>query len=140
MFTKENGNAKEAAPSNSINLIATGTRIKGDMFSEGDIRVDGTIEGNIDSKAKIVIGNKGKVNGELLGRNADISGTITGTIKISEVLFLKSTANISGDISTNKLIVESGARFNGACSMGNSSEISENGQSRPQGKTEKVTS
>lgn len=140
MFTKENGNAKEAAPSNSINLIATGTRIKGDIFSEGDIRVDGTIEGNIDSKAKIVIGNKGKVTGEILGRNADISGAVIGTIKISEVLFLKNTANISGDISTNKLIVESGAQFNGSCSMGNASQINANGQARSQGKAEKVTS
>ena len=139
MFTKENGNGKEAVAGNAINLIAQGTRIHGDIYSSGDIRVDGTIEGNIDSKAKIVVGSQGRVEGQIIGKNADISGHVQGTIKIAEVLFLKSTAKITGDISTNKLIVESGAQFNGSCSMGNPGQINPNGQARPQGKAEKAS-
>lgn len=102
----------------SINLIAAGTTIKGDIKSEGDIRVDGTLVGSIYSKGKVVIGATGKAEGEIQCQNADVSGTLKVKITVAELLSLKSTAKLVGEIITNKLAIEPGANFSGSCSMG----------------------
>lgn len=104
--------------SHSVNLIGAGTVIKGDIKSDGDIRIDGTLKGSINSKGKIVVGTTGIVEGEIICQNADISGTIKAKITVSEILSLKPTAKLTGDIITNKLAIESGAEFSGTCSMG----------------------
>ena len=111
------GNKNNTAAS-SINLIGAGTVIEGDIRSNGDIRIDGTVIGNVNSKAKVVIGSTGVVEGDISCQNADISGTIKGKTNISELLFLKASSKISGDIVTGKLIVEVGASFTGSCNMG----------------------
>lgn len=102
----------------SINLIGTGTSIEGDVKSNGDVRIDGNIYGSVQSKAKVVIGSTGVVEGDINAQNSDISGTIKGKITVTELLFLKSTARVSGDIVTGKLVVEVGASFTGSCNMG----------------------
>ena len=102
----------------SINLIGAGTTIEGDIKSSGDIRVDGTVYGSVQSKAKVVLGSTGLVEGDINSQNADISGTIKGKTVCSELLFLKSTARVTGDIVTGKLVVEVGATFTGSCNMG----------------------
>ena len=104
----------------TINIIGVGTEINGDVISSGDIRIDGNINGKIISKAKVVIGPSSVVTGDIDAQNADISGRVTGKIVISETLVLKSSANIQGDITVNKLLVESGAEFNGNCRMNSS--------------------
>jgi len=101
----------------SINIMAYGTFIKGDIKSNGDIRIDGTLVGSIHSKGKVVIGPTGNVEGEIVCQNADFSGTIKGQISVSELLVLKSTAKLNGDIKTNKLSIEPGAKFSGSCHM-----------------------
>lgn len=106
------------SPSGSINLIAAGTSIEGEIKSNGDIRVDGHIKGSVFSKAKVVIGSTGVVDGDIVCQNADISGTIKGITTVSEMTFLKATAKINGDINTGKLVVEVGASFTGNCNMG----------------------
>jgi cytoskeletal protein CcmA (bactofilin family) len=105
-------------PSSSINLIGAGTGIEGEVSANGDIRVDGTITGGVNSKAKVVIGVTGLIDGNVVCQNADISGTVKGNITVSETLFLKATAKINGDIYTAKLVVEPGASFTGNCNMG----------------------
>jgi len=105
-------------PTASINLIGAGTGIEGEVNSNGDIRVDGSITGGVHSKAKVVIGNTGLVEGNVTCQNADVSGTVKGNLTVTETLFLKSTAKINGDIYTAKLIVEVGASFTGSCNMG----------------------
>lgn len=102
---------------NVINLIGSGTEITGDITCNGDIRIDGILNGNLNTKGKVVIGETGKANGEVNCKNADISGKIEGKIIISELLILKSASLISGDIVTNKLSIEPGARFTGNCNM-----------------------
>lgn len=102
----------------SVNLIGLGTTITGDVQSSGDIRIDGTLVGNLHTKGKIIIGNSGKIEGDINCVNADLFGTIKGNIKVSELLTLKASANLIGDIATNKLSIEPGANFTGACSMG----------------------
>lgn len=106
------------SPTQSINLIGAGTVIEGEVKSNGDIRIDGTIVGSVSSKAKVVIGNSGVINGDVVCQNADISGTVKGKTSVSELLFLKSSARINGDIVTGKLVVEAGASFTGSCNMG----------------------
>jgi len=123
MFTKANKSNETPMKSNegnstSINLIGAGTVIEGDIRSNGDIRIDGTVYGHVHSKAKVVIGATGLIEGDVNSQNADVSGTIKGTSTISELLFLKSSAKVNGDIVTGKLVVEVGATFTGTCNMG----------------------
>lgn len=102
----------------SINLIGAGTVIEGDIRSSGDIRIDGTVYGHVISKAKVVIGTTGVVEGDVNSQNADVSGLIKGKTVISDLMFLKSTSKVIGDIVTGKLVVEVGATFTGTCNMG----------------------
>ena len=101
------------------NIISIGTKITGDIETDGDFRIDGNIEGNVNSKGKVVIGNNGFVKGEIICSNAEISGTISGKITVSELLSLKSSSKVNGDIKTGKLSIEPGAVFSGTCAMGN---------------------
>ncbi len=102
---------------NVINLIGSGTEINGDVNSNGDIRIDGTLNGNLNTKGKVVIGETGKAKGEVTCKNADISGKIEGKITVSDLLSLKPSSLIEGDIVANKLAIEPGARFTGNCRM-----------------------
>lgn len=102
----------------SVNLIGTGTKITGDINCDGDVRIDGNLQGNLTTTGKFVLGPQGFIDGNVTCANADISGEIKGTIQTKELLMLKSTAKIKGDIITNKLSIEAGAIFNGSCNMG----------------------
>lgn len=103
----------------SINLIGSGTIFKGDITSNGDFRIDGTLIGSITSKSKIVIGATGVVDGEIHCQNADFSGKIKANVKVGELLTLKSTSNLIGNLNIGKLAIEPGAQFTGNCSMEN---------------------
>ena len=106
---------------NVVNKITTGTSITGDIISNGDIRIDGILKGNLNTKGKVVVGNEGVINGEIECKNADISGKVEGKIKVSELLSLSKSAKISGEITTNRLAIEPGAIFSGTCNMSSSS-------------------
>ena len=99
------------------NLLKKGTTINGDLKSEGDARIDGNVNGNIDVKGKVVIGSTGKIIGDINCAFCDIEGEVKGKLSIKSSLTLKSTANYTGEISTKKLIIEPGAVFNGSCKM-----------------------
>ena len=101
-----------------INLIAKGTKITGDIISDGDIRIDGELIGNIDTKGRLVIGASGKVVGDIKCKSSEIAGTLKGKIFILEQLSLKASSTVSGDIVTGKLSIEPGAYFAGTCTMG----------------------
>jgi cytoskeletal protein CcmA (bactofilin family) len=103
--------------SNTINLISNGTDITGDIICNGDIRIDGSVTGTLNTKGKIVIGPTGKIKGEVICKNSEISGTIEGKVTVNQLLNLKSSCKILGDISTSKLSIEPGAKFSGNCKM-----------------------
>jgi len=103
----------------SINLIGSGTIIKGDIKSNGDIRIDGTVIGSLQSKGKVVIGTTGNVEGEIDCVNGDSSGIIKAKVTVKELLSLKASSKLTGDIITNKLAIEPGAVFTGTCNMTN---------------------
>ena len=115
----ESNMSKPNMPDNiSVNLIGADTAIDGEVKSNGDIRIDGTVTGIIVTKGKLVVGSTGSIDGEVHCANADVSGNIKGKLTVSELLSLKATAKINGDIVTNKLAIEPGANFTGSCSMG----------------------
>lgn len=113
-----NSTKSQKAEIGSINLLGSGTKINGDINSNGDFRIDGLLEGNIVISGKLVLGNTGRIEGNIQCTNADLSGEVKGTVNITETLTLKSTAKINGDIITSKLAIESGAVFTGTCNMG----------------------
>ncbi len=100
-----------------LNMITDGTLIKGDIKAEGDFRLDGTLQGNIELNGKLVVGDTGVVNGNVLCMNANIIGSVNGNLSVKELLSLHSTARVRGDILINKLSIEPGAVFSGKCRM-----------------------
>lgn len=122
MFNKGNTNnsgkmANVNAP-DRLNRIVEGTSIEGEIKADSNLRIDGFVKGLVQTKGRLVIGINGKVDGDIICQNADVEGEILGTIKVEELLSLKSTARLTGKIVTNKLAIESGAEFTGSCDMG----------------------
>lgn len=122
MFNKNSKTENEATPSGT-SLIGTGTTITGDIASNGDIRIDGVLKGNIRGTAKILIGQDGIVEGDIEGQQADIMGRVEGKIVVRELLNLRSNAVIKGDIRAGKLQIEPTVVFNGQCQMGEASVV-----------------
>ncbi len=118
MFTNKNESMKKGETTAAVNMIGAGTVITGDVFSKGDIRVDGTLKGSVITEGKVVLGREGVIEGDIECKDADISGTIKAKITVSQLLSLKTNAKLNGDIITNKLSIEPGAEFTGSCSMG----------------------
>ena len=117
--------------SNSSNNIGKGTILKGNIETFGNIRIEGRMTGDVKSKSKVVLGESSYLDGNIISQNAEIFGEVKGKVEISDVLILKATAVVHGDIITGKLIVDSGAKFNGSCKMGVSMieiQIGTNGQ------------
>jgi cytoskeletal protein CcmA (bactofilin family) len=118
MFTNNKESMKKTEMTAAINMIGAGTTINGDIVSKGDIRVDGILKGSVNTLGKLVLGSEGMIEGDVICKDADISGLIKAKITVSQLLSLKTTAKLSGDIITNKLSIEPGATFSGSCSMG----------------------
>ncbi|MFZ1808048.1 MAG: polymer-forming cytoskeletal protein [Cyclobacteriaceae bacterium] len=131
MFTSKEQKKVAEEISNSTNTIGKGTVLEGNIETYGNIRIEGKVIGNIKSKSKIALGNSSQVEGNIIAQNADLEGEVKGKIEISEMLILKATAVVHGDIITGKLVVEPGAVFNGTCKMGTTVrdiKMGENGQ------------
>lgn len=99
------------------NIIGANTTIVGDIISEGDFRIDGKVDGTIKTKGRVVIGKSGTAIGRVECTNADIEGRFSGELVVENLLTLKATATISGDVVISKLSVEPGAEFNATCAM-----------------------
>jgi cytoskeletal protein CcmA (bactofilin family) len=130
MFTSKEQKRVAEEISNSSNNIGKGTFLEGNIETYGNIRIEGKVNGNIKSKSKVALGNSSHVQGNIISQNADIEGEVKGRLEIAELLVLKATAVINGDIVTGKLVVEPGAVFNGGCKMGatiKEIKISDNG-------------
>ncbi len=119
---KEPGTKSSPSPSSggghSLNSIVQGTRIEGTINANSDIRVDGAIKGKLFCDAKVIIGPSGKVEGEIRCVNAVVEGHFEGTISVKELLNVRETAKLQGDISAGKLIVQPGGTIDGTVAMG----------------------
>ena len=112
------------------NIIGKNTSIIGDVKSEGDFRIDGSVEGTIETTGRVVIGKSGSVSGKVTCNNADIEGKFSGELSVNSLLPLKTTAKIIGDVLISKLSVEPGAEFNATCAMKGSVKELNNGESK----------
>ncbi|MBP5412027.1 MAG: polymer-forming cytoskeletal protein [Bacteroidales bacterium] len=110
--------AKEFEPI-AVNRVSVNTEIKGDIITDNDIRIDGKLIGNIVSSLRIVLSESGHIEGDIKCNNRDIAGTVKGNITVNETLTIQSTADIHGNISAHKLVIEQGAVFCGHCTMTN---------------------
>lgn len=134
MFTNKTEKMANQDVSNSSNIIGKGTILDGNVESYGNIRIEGRVNGAVKSKSKIALGQSSVVEGNIVAQNAEIAGEVKGTVEVTDQLILRPTAKIDGDVITNKLIVESGAQFNGGCKMGVTQKeikIGDNGQTKP---------
>ncbi|MCB0636273.1 MAG: polymer-forming cytoskeletal protein [Lewinella sp.] len=126
MFGKEAPTKKETGTKttpasgggHSLNSIVEGTTIEGTIKAESDIRIDGAINGKLFCSAKVIIGPTGSVEGEIRCDNAVIEGKFQGTLSVKELLNIRETATVDGDVTTGKLIVQPGGVINGTCNMG----------------------
>ncbi len=115
MFAGSNNTPEEST--NSSNIISKDTVIEGNIITSGNLRIEGKVLGNITTKSKAVLGDLSKIEGKIIAQNAEIAGNLDGTIEVYELLTLKPTAIVKGDIITEKLVFEKGAQFNGKCTM-----------------------
>ena len=113
-----NGNGDSQVP----NIIANGTKLVGDITSDGDFRIEGSIKGKIIAKGRIVVGESGSVEGEINCSDADIHGDFNGKLEVLNLTSLKTTANFNGDVITKKISIEPGAGFSGNCTMRSGTE------------------
>jgi cytoskeletal protein CcmA (bactofilin family) len=118
MFNSKSKSGQEESSLASSSIVGAGTVITGNIETSGDLRIDGTLKGNIISKGKLLIGPGGIVEGDIYCRLADILGQINGNIDVKDLLQLKGKAFVNGDITTAKLFIEETASFNGQCKMG----------------------
>ncbi len=139
MFTDNKRTKKMEEVTSSQNIISQGTKMVGDFNSEGDFRIDGTVEGNIKTKGKVVVGKSGFVKGSLEGTDAHFEGKFSGKLTLSGTLTLKNTAFIEGEVVVGKLSVEPGATFNVTCVMkGTVKEMNKSGEQQGGQKTGKT--
>jgi cytoskeletal protein CcmA (bactofilin family) len=113
---KTSSNAADAS-TGGLNSLVKGTIVEGSVTTESDIRIDGTIKGVLVCKAKVIIGVSGFVDGDVKCQNAVIEGKFTGKLRVEDTLSVKETAEVTGDIQTGKLLVQTGAIFNVTCNM-----------------------
>jgi cytoskeletal protein CcmA (bactofilin family) len=121
MFSKKQrtmARTPETAPDMAINRIVEGTSIEGEIRCESNIRIDGVFKGNLTTKGRLVIGPTGKIEGTIICQNGEIEGYVKGKVTVQQLLSLKGSAKVEGDIFTDKLSIEPGASFTGACNMG----------------------
>ena len=126
---KKKGGVMADSP-DRLNVIVEGSKIIGDFIAESNVRIDGEIQGNVSSSAKIVIGQTGIISGNLMCASADIEGRIEGTLKVEGLLTLRSKAKVTGEITTAKIQIEEGAEFSGQCKMSNFTPKSKSSSSK----------
>jgi cytoskeletal protein CcmA (bactofilin family) len=133
MFNTKNKSEMQQPSSNGTGatLISAGTTLKGDISSNSDLRVDGTVIGNIKSAAKVIIGSTGVVEGDISASQTDIAGKVSGNIRSKELLQLKGQCVITGNLYAGKLQIEPSATFNGQCHMG-ANVVEMNNNEQPQ--------
>lgn len=116
---KESSGSSSSASPNANNIINVGTSIEGSINSAGDIRIDGSLIGDLDCRGKVILGPEGKIEGNVTCQNAVIEGRFTGKLNCAELLNVRETAIVNGDINTEKLNIQSNAIFNVTCTMTN---------------------
>ena len=122
MFSDKKNNTAESGGQQDRNRLSSNTIVKGEIQSDGNFRVDGTIIGELVTQGKVFIGKNAKLEGKLECESADVEGKLYGTIKVTNNLTLKSSSDVHGDIVIGSLNIEPGAKFDAKCSMTNAAK------------------
>ncbi len=130
IFNKDQKHSDEpksstAAGANSLSLIAAGTRIEGDIETDGVIRIEGRVEGSIRAARQVLVGRQGEVMGDITTREAVIGGRVEGTVNATERLEVQNTSFILGDINTRAIAVMEGGKINGTVRITDAKEPSD---------------
>jgi cytoskeletal protein CcmA (bactofilin family) len=112
-----------SSKSEETTIISRGVKIEGKITSSGNIRVDGEIQGDIFCESNMNIGEDAKVDGQINANTITIGGKVSGIVRAKENLILDSKSNLKGDIYTKNLVIEEGAKFDGKCKTGDTTEI-----------------
>ena len=102
----------------NITIISSGVKIEGKVTSRGSIRVDGTLEGDLNATGNVTVGEQGNINGQINATGITIGGKVVGTVNAKEKLVLEAKCSLKGDIITKVLVIEAGAKFDGKSNMG----------------------
>lgn len=119
----------------SVNMISEGTKLKGTLETKNDVRIAGTLDGEVKAEGKIIVSSTGQVDGNIKGDDADIAGNIDGEVRVNNKLILRKSATIEGDIYTKTILAEEGSQINGSFHMGQNieEEMKKNGLSSKSG-------
>ena len=112
-------------------MIGVGTTIEGNISSSENIRFDGNLIGNLNTKGKVFVGQSGKVTGEIRCKNCEVEGVVDGRVVVEELLSLRAMSKLYGEIKTGKLAIEPGATFTGKCDMGGKKEVTSGTEAKP---------
>lgn len=116
---EEHKSNKTIAPStNALNSLVQGTFVEGKIKATNDIRIDGTIKGELFCDAKVIIGTSGVIEGTIKCQNAVIEGRFDGILNVTDLLHIRETAKVTGEVSYGKLVVQSGAIISGSYKVG----------------------
>ncbi|MEX0661961.1 MAG: polymer-forming cytoskeletal protein [Balneolaceae bacterium] len=120
MFNKEDNKSMNGSASQSpaLNMISEGTKLKGTINSQNDIRIAGKAEGEVISKGKLIVTSSGVIEGNVKAADADVAGKVEGELRVTNKLILRQSAVVDGDVYTKTLIIEEGAQMNGSFRMG----------------------
>lgn len=128
MFSNNSKDKKSATPVSGIGgnekdnaattVIAKGTVIEGKFACAENVRLDGSIHGEVKVEKRFVMGDSSYVQGNIVARDAAIQGRIKGDVHVKNALHLMDSAVIEGNITAKTMVVEEGARYNGSCKIG----------------------
>lgn len=121
-----------------LNRLVSGTKLKGDLVTESNLRVDGVVNGSVSCQGKFVLGEKGKLEGNLVALEAEIEGVIEGDLTVDGLLLLRKSANIHGAVQTGRLVIEDGAQINGNITTGDLPKVAPRPIAKPLEKTEAI--
>ncbi len=109
--------SKDNETVNAVNMISTGTQVRGDIESNSGIRIDGVLKGKMNIRGKVVVGSSGLIEGDVFCQTLEVAGSLRGNVQASEMVSLKNSSKVTGEIITRKLAIEPGALFTGTCKM-----------------------
>ncbi len=124
-----------SSPSEDVSILSSGVKIEGKITSEGNVRIDGKVVGDVIINGNLTLGETSDVKGQIKANNLIISGKVEGTVNAESKLVLEASSNVKGDIFTKVLVIEEGAKFDGKSSM-SSSASQFNSASKPVTKNE----
>lgn len=107
-----------AAAAQGQNVIGKGTVIEGNITADGDLRIEGTVRGDVTTKTALLMAHGSMIEGNLVAQHAEIAGEVHGTVQATGLLVIKSTGTIDGDVITTNLNVEAGSAFTGRFQVG----------------------